>query len=127
MKNNDKLFLVKARLKSFVYAWQGIQYFIKNEHNARLHLLATVIVIIAGAFFKINMQQWLAILFCIALVWVCEMLNTALEKLCNHIQPDYNAHIKIVKDMAAGAVLVAAIIAAITGLLIFIPLIISIV
>lgn len=107
------------------YALSGIIHFIKFEPNSRIHLLATVVVISAGLLFKISLTSWIAIVLCIGMVFSAEIFNTAIEKVMDMISPGKNEQVKIIKDLAAGAVLIAAIIAAITGIVIFLPYIIQ--
>ena len=109
---NDEPFSIKARTKSFKYAFSGIRDFIIREHNARLHLAATVVVIVIAILLKVNYAEAILLTIVTGLVWICELINTAIEKL---------PPIKYIKDVAAAAVLVAAIVALITGCLIFIP------
>lgn len=118
---SSKSFTIQARLKSFVYAFAGIKYFFRYEAQAILHLIAGLFVIFAGFYFHISSHEWLAISFAIAIVIITEMLNTAIEKLTDMVSPEINPKAKVVKDLAAGAVLVASVVAAIVGLLIFIP------
>jgi len=111
--------------KSFGYALQGISFFFRNERNGRLQLLIACCVFLAGILLSVSMTEWLIILLFVALVISLEMLNSALEKLCDHISPDWHPQIKVIKDMAAGAVLWSAIMSIIAGLCIFIPKIIE--
>ena len=111
--------------KSFGYALQGISFFFRNERNGRLQLLIACCVFLAGILLSISMTEWLIILLFMALVISLEMLNSALEKLCDHISPDWHPQIKVIKDMAAGAVLWSSIMSIIAGLCIFIPKIIE--
>jgi diacylglycerol kinase (ATP) len=114
-------FSIYDRIRSFGYAANGIFLFIKKEHNAWLHLLATIFVIALGFFKDISAGEWVAIVFAIGLVWVSEMFNTCLEKLIDFLSPGQDKRIKFIKDVAAGAVLVAALVALSIGLIIFIP------
>jgi diacylglycerol kinase len=114
-------FSIKKRLKSFVYAFNGLVLLFKNEHNARIHLLATVCVIASGILFKINTLEWIAVIFAIGLVFVSEIINSSIERLADFISPAMHAKIKSVKDFASAAVLFAAIVALIIGLIIFVP------
>jgi diacylglycerol kinase len=117
-------FSIRKRLKSFVYAGNGIKILLRNEHNARIHLFAIIIVIALGFLYNISSIEWIAVLLSIALVFSMEMINSAIENICNFISPEKHESIKIIKDLAAGAVLVSAIIAMIIGLIIFVPKII---
>lgn len=115
----------KARLKRFVFAWRGIIDFFRTEHNAQIHLAVTVVVIILSIFLRVNKSETIAIIFSIALVWITEMLNTAIEKTMDFISLKKHPQIKVIKDLSAGAVLIAAIAAVIVGCIIFIPKLVS--
>ncbi|MDD2797084.1 MAG: diacylglycerol kinase family protein [Bacteroidales bacterium] len=117
---NDR-FSWKKRALSFRYAAKGISILIKNEHNAWIHLVVFTFVIIAGFSFKISSFEWALIAIVSGMVLLSEAFNTAIEYLCNRISPEQNETIGKVKDIAAGAVLIAAIFAAIVGLIIFVP------
>lgn len=106
---------------SFSYAISGIIEVTKTQWNFRFHLVAIIGVIISGCYFKVTLIEWLALTGVIGLVLVTETINTAIEYLVNLVSPEWNEIAGKVKDITAGAVLIAAIIAAITGLLIFIP------
>lgn len=108
-------------IKSFGYALRGLADLIKSEQNARIHLLVTIIVIIAGFIFKINATEWCIVMLCIAMVFSTEALNTSVEKIIDHLFKDKNETARIVKDISAGAVLICAIISVICGLIIFLP------
>ena len=111
-----------ARLiKSFGYAFTGIYDLLRSEPNTRIHLLATVCALIAGILLRISKTEWCIILVVIALVWAAEAFNTAIEKLTDHLFPEYHETARFTKDVAAGAVLVCAIAALVCGLIIFIP------
>ena len=114
-------FSLQSRLRSFSYAGAGIFSFLKKEHNAWLHLIATVAVIVLGVITKLSAWEWISVLVAIGLVWVAEMFNTCFERLTDFISPGQHPQIKLIKDMAAGAVLIAAVISLIIGLIIFIP------
>jgi len=114
---------LKKRLRSFGFAFAGIIAFVRSEPHALLHFIATVIVVAAGCYFHITGMQWIALLTVIGMVWITEMLNTVLEKVMDHVAPDYHPRVKWIKDVAAGSVLIAAIIALIVGSIIFIPII----
>ncbi|WP_245799253.1 diacylglycerol kinase family protein [Virgibacillus siamensis] len=105
----------------FSYAWNGLREVIKSEGNFRVHLIAAAAVIAAGLFFKLDLLQWALIFLTICVVLITEMINTSIEKIIDYIKPEINPNAKIIKDISAGAVLLAAITAIIIGLLIFIP------
>ena len=93
----------------------------RHEPQALIHLLAALAVIIAGFSFEISVGEWIAISFAIGLVVVAEMLNTAIEKLTDMVSPEIHPNAKVVKDLAAGAVLMASIVALVIGLIVFLP------
>jgi diacylglycerol kinase len=109
------------RLKSFKYAFNGLKILIKEEPNARIHLLASLVVIMLSVALEINVMEWVAVVFCIGFVLVAETFNTSLEKISDFISPEKNEKIKKIKDLAAAAVLLSALTALTTGLIIFIP------
>jgi diacylglycerol kinase len=117
---NQKRFSVRARLMSFVYAIRGIKALFTTEHNAYIHLLATLIAFALGVVLKIDRYEWLWLTMAIVLVFTAELVNTAIEQLCDVVQPDYSEKIKTIKDLAAAATLVCAIGAVVIGCLIFI-------
>lgn len=112
---------LRKRIYSFVYAFQGLVSFLKKEHNAWIHCLAIVVVCCTGFYFQINTIEWCIVLLCFGLVLSAEAFNTAIERLVDLVSPDYHPIAGNVKDVAAGAVLICAIIVAIIGLIIFIP------
>jgi diacylglycerol kinase (ATP) len=114
-------FTFHSRLRSFSYAAQGITVFFKTEANAKIHLALTCFVIIACIYFRISSVELIAISFSIAFVWVAEMFNTAIEKSMDLISLKQHPQIKIIKDIAAGAVLVSAVCASIIGFIVFLP------
>ena len=111
-------------IKSFVYAWAGIRYCFKSEPNFRIHLIAAIIAVIFSLLFSISATEWIVVGFCIALVTAMEMMNTAIEKLCDVVHIEQDPVIKSVKDIAAGAVLLSAVFSLITAAIIFLPKII---
>ena len=98
MKEPDK-FLLRNRLKSFRFAFNGIKKLIKNEHNARIHIAALICVIGLGVFFKIELTEWIALTIVSGLVILTELLNTAVERLADFVEPDWNEKIGIIKDL----------------------------
>jgi diacylglycerol kinase (ATP) len=119
--SNNKPFRFGDRIMSFKFAMEGIISFFKTEHNAWIHCIAAVAVISAGFIFKINKYEWCWIISSISLVFILEMINTAIEILCDVVSPEINPQIKRIKDIAAGAVLVASLAAVVIGLIIFVP------
>ena len=111
----------RGRAKSFACALRGIAVLLRTQMNARIHLLATVLVISAGLAFRISRGEWVPLAFAIGIVWIAEAVNTALEALADRISREHDEAIRRAKDVAAGAVLLAAITAAVIGFLVLGP------
>ena len=118
---SSKRFSIPERIKSFKYALQGLKTLFVEEHNARIHLVAAVFAVILGVVLKISANEWIALTGVMALVFICELFNTSLEALADFASPERHPQIKKVKDLAAAAVLISAVLAGITGGIIFIP------
>ena len=114
-------FSIKKRLQSFRFAIKGIKNSIINEHNARIHLTALLVIIGLGLFFKLELMEWVAITIVSGIVILTELINTAIENLADIVEPKWNEKIGKIKDYSAGAVLVATIVSVIVGGIIFIP------
>ena len=120
MKSSKK-FSFRDRLKSFVYAWEGIKAVLRTEHNTWIHLGLTILSMVLAFVMLISRVEFLALIAVIAMVWVTELFNTCIEKIMDLVSIEKHPRVKIIKDMAAAAVLVAAIAAIVTGAIIFIP------
>ena len=116
----------KKIINSFKYAIEGIISSFKTERNMKIHVLAMIVVIALGLFFKLNKVEWCFIIIAIASVISAELFNTAIETVVDMVSPERNPKAKLAKDIAAGAVLVVAIGAAIIGFIIFGPQIINV-
>jgi undecaprenol kinase/diacylglycerol kinase (ATP) len=116
---------MKKRLNNFKHAFNGLKILLKEEVNARIHLVATICVLIAGFFFEISSFEWIAIVIAIAFVLTTETINTAIENMSDFISPEKHEKIKRIKDLSAAAVLISAITAFVIGLIVFIPKIIE--
>lgn len=112
---------MKKRIDSFKYALKGIRTVFRTETNMKIHVLIASLVVVCGFIFSISLTEWMICLLCFGMVISAEMINTALENLVDLVSPEKNKTAGRVKDIAAGAVLVAAVFAAITGLIIFMP------
>ena len=112
---------VLDRINSIKCAFRGMFIMLKYEHNAWIHLLATVVVCAAGYYLKLSNSEWCWIVLAIVAVWTAEALNTALEFLADVTSPDFNPLVKKAKDVAAGAVLITSIGSVIIALLVFGP------
>ncbi|WP_162054164.1 diacylglycerol kinase family protein [Pontibacter pamirensis] len=110
-----------TRYNSFKFAFKGMTAVFRTEPNMHLHVLASIIVFVMAYRFEVTRMEWCLLIFCVGLVWMAEIFNTSIETLVNLVSPEYNILAGKTKDLAAGAVLMAAITAAIIGLVIFIP------
>jgi len=119
--SNAPLFSWKVRLKSFVYAWEGILSFFRFEPNAQIHLVITLLVLVLSVTLGLNKWEAIAVVFSVTLVWIAEMFNTAIEQTMDFISTQRHPEIKLIKDIAAGAVLIASATALIVAGFIFIP------
>lgn len=111
----------RFRLRGFADAFHGISLVLATQANARIHAVATVAVAALGMWLKISHADWLALVAAISLVWVAEAVNTAIEFTVDLVSPEYRKLAGWAKDAAAGAVLLAALGAIVTGALIFGP------
>lgn len=114
-------FTLRSRFKSFAYALQGIGFMLRTQHNAWLHLAASITVVALGLYCRVNAADWRWLVAAIAMVWVAEAVNTAVEYVCDVVSPKYLEAVKHAKDIAAGGVLIAATAAAVIGVLTFWP------
>ncbi|MEQ9426617.1 MAG: diacylglycerol kinase family protein [Cyclobacteriaceae bacterium] len=124
MKDSEP-FKLKNRVLSFKYALDGLQRLISEEHNARIHAIVAIMVIGCSIWFNISPLEWCLVLLSVGIVFISEAFNSSIERLADLYSRDKNPQIKVVKDLAAGAVLLAALIALIIGLIIFIPKILA--
>lgn len=121
MFKRDPNSLFSKYIQSFGYAFSGIKKVFLAERNFRFHNLAAVLVVSLGFILNITTTEWLFVVLAIGLVITSEALNTAIEKLVDMVSPGKNTNAGWVKDVAAGAVLLASICALIIGLLVFVP------
>jgi diacylglycerol kinase len=108
-------------LSNMGWATEGIIYFFKTERNGRIQAVAAILMIGLGFYFDIARIEWCLILSSIALIISLEMINTAIERVCEMLSKDYHPMVKIIKDVAAGAVWFSAVFIALIGALIFYP------
>ena len=112
---------LKDRIRSIGYAIEGVVYLVKSQHNAWIHLLATILVIALGLWLQISRADWALITLAMMGVWMGEAVNTDVEAIVDMVMPEIHPLAKIAKDVAAGGVLLSAVAAAIVGLLILGP------
>ena len=119
-----KVLSIKRLKKSFGYAFKGIDDVISNEPNMKIHVSVAILVVIMAFLLKISMIEWIILVLLIGLVLAAEVINTTIENLVDMYTKEYNEKAKVVKDTAAGTVLILAITAVIIGLMILVPKII---
>ena len=112
---------MKKFFNAVLFALQGIMQFFSRDRNGKIQLVIGIVAIILGFTVSLTSYQWLLVLLCIGLVISLEMINSAIERYCDLVTTDFHPGIKNIKDVAAGAVLVASIMSLIIGLIIFIP------
>ncbi len=112
---------MKKFLKSFIYAFNGITYAIKTQLSFQIECTATIAVILLGYYLKLNKNEWLWVALAISVVLILELLNTAIEVLVDLVSPEQNPKAGAIKDLASGAVLIAALFSIAIGLFIFLP------
>jgi diacylglycerol kinase (ATP) len=125
--NTETQFSFSGRIRSVSHAINGIKIVLVTQHNAWIHLAATLLVIIAGVYFSLTAAEWVWLVVAIVLVWVAEALNTAFELLCDVASPEFHPMVKKSKDVAAGAVLISAVGSIIVAAIVFLPYLLKIV
>jgi diacylglycerol kinase (ATP) len=114
-------FSIAARLKSFTFAFEGFAFMLRTQHNAWVHLAATVLVVVLGFALQVSADAWRWLIAAMALVWVAEVMNTAFEHLCDVVSPQFHESVKRSKDIAAAAVLVCVIASTLLGAITLAP------
>lgn len=114
-------FSIRARIRSFRYAFNGLRLLFVGEHNARIHAVAAILVVAGAWWFDFSAAEWTAVLLAIGMVISAEAVNSSIERLCDRVSPEHDPMIGQAKDLAAGAVLILAIAATAVGLVIFVP------
>lgn len=109
------------RIKSVGYALKGLLILLKTEASIKIQFVIGLVVTAAGFYFDISNTEWILQLICIGMVMGIEGLNTAIEKLSDYIQPEFDEKIGLIKDISAGAVMAVSIVSAIAGCIIYLP------
>ncbi|MFP9098554.1 diacylglycerol kinase family protein [Flavobacterium sp. RHBU_24] len=118
MKDNR---FVRGRLKSISYSVKGAVTLITREHSIMVQLGLGILVTVAGFYFNISATEWMMQTFAVGLIMAIEGANTAIEKMCDFIQPNFDERIGFIKDVASGAVFFAAVAAIVVGAIIYYP------
>ena len=119
-------FTLVGRVRSFRHALSGFWFVLRSQHNAWLHAAVSVLALVLAAVLHFRVKpftvgEWCDLALAIVLVWVAETFNTGLEVLANAVTPERHPIVKIAKDVAAAAVLMAAIGAFVVGCILFLP------
>lgn len=119
MKHRNDMW--QSRWHSIQNAWTGVRAAFRLEPNLRIHLVAAILVIICAVSFSLSLFEWLWIIWCIALVFILELVNSAIEKWLDWQHPTYSEEVKYIKDVMAAAVLIAAMASFVCACFIFLP------
>ncbi|WLD25033.1 diacylglycerol kinase family protein [Flavobacterium dauae] len=119
--NQEKISFISGRIKSVTYAVKGFYLLITTEHSIITQLIISTAMCFVGLYFKISSVEWMFQILATGLVLTAEGLNTAIEKMCDYLQPNFDKKIGFIKDIAAGAVTFAALTAVIIGAIIYLP------
>lgn len=117
----NKEFGFKRFLKSFKYSLEGLKYAYKNEQSMLVHLIVTIIAVTLGILFKISNFEWIITIFLLSVTASLELLNTAIEAVCDMVTLEYNKLAKIAKDTASASVFFTSMLGFVSGLIIYVP------
>ena len=115
------LSFLRSRIIAFGHAFRGLWYVLRTQRNAWIHAVATVLVIVFGLWLGVSARDWAVLALSVSMVWMAEVLNTSIEAVVDLASPVHHPLAKVGKDVGAAAVLVAAIVAVLVGLLILGP------
>lgn len=124
MEHRKESFLVN-RMKGAKYAIKGALILIKTESSIQAQFFVAILLTCAGFYFDISSTEWMFQILAIGIIMSIEGINTAVEEIADFIHPDFNHKIGLIKDIAAGAVFIAALAGLIIGLFIYVPKIIA--
>ena len=112
---------LKNRIKSVGFALRGALLLIRTEASIKIQVFIALVVTALGFYLDISNTEWILQIFAISMVLGIEGVNTAIEKVADFIQPEFDKKIGFIKDISAGAVMLVSIGATIIGLIIYIP------
>jgi diacylglycerol kinase (ATP) len=121
MENSTKIFSIASHIRSFHFAFRGLRFAFLSEHNLWVHTVAALMAIALSFILEISHHEWMVIVLVIGGVFVTELFNSAIESMVDLFSPEFNEKAGRVKDIAASAVLMAAMVALAAGLIIFLP------
>ncbi|MCA0229567.1 MAG: diacylglycerol kinase family protein [Bacteroidetes bacterium] len=110
---------IRKMIRSFSYAFEGVVALFRYENNARFHLIAAFGVVLLGIVLGLERFEWALVAIVVGAVWAAEAFNTAIEKLCDLVSPDYHPQIKAAKDLAAAGVMITSVVAVVVGAIVF--------
>lgn len=110
---------IRKMIRSFSYAFEGMVALFRYENNARFHLIAAFGVVLLGIVLGLERFEWALVAIVVGAVWAAEAFNTAIEKLCDLVSPDYHPQIKAAKDLAAAGVMITSVVAVVVGAIVF--------
>lgn len=110
---------IRKMIRSFSYAFEGVIALFRYENNARFHLIAAFGVVLLGIVLGLERFEWALVAIVVGAVWAAEAFNTAIEKLCDLVSPDYHPQIKAAKDLAAAGVMITSVVAVVVGAIVF--------
>lgn len=110
---------IRKMIRSFSYAFEGVVALFRYENNARFHLIAAFGVVLLGLVLGLERFEWALVAIVVGAVWAAEAFNTAIEKLCDLVSPDYHPQIKAAKDLAAAGVMITSVVAVVVGAIVF--------
>ncbi len=116
-----KKFSIRSRLIAFTHAWRGMAAAFMTEHALWFHSAAALVTVALALYLRVTRMEWIALISVIALVLICELINTCVELICDRITTEYDPRIKRIKDTAAGVVFLAAMTSVTVGALVFYP------
>ena len=108
-------------IRSIGFAWNGCKACFHTQNNFRIHIIVGSLALLLGAVLHISNGEWIALILCIGSVLILEIINTAIEKLCDLVEKDHHPEIKFIKDVAAGAVLISALVSICIVVINYIP------
>lgn len=115
----------KKHIKSFYYAFRGLKHVILSQANFRFHIFAGILAVLLAFYFRFSTYEWLFLTFVIAFVLITEIINSLIEEVVDHLIQEHHEGARIIKDVGAASVLVAAIFSAIVGIFLFLPKILA--
>ena len=121
MKNSTNIFSIASRIRSFHFAFRGLRFAFQSEHNLWVHTVAALMAIVLSFILEISHHEWMVIILVTGGVFVTELFNSAIESMVDLFSPELNEKAGRIKDIAAGAVLMAAMVAVAAGLIVFLP------